>query len=104
MNDWVVESHIAVRGDIDDAISYYESLNPNLGSDFNAAVTRCLNQLPVFPEAHREYLPGWRRIIARPFPYLILYTVQEQTVFVTALVHSRSNPTTVQAILTERTN
>lgn len=104
MTSWVVESHLAVRGDIDEAVTYYDSLNPNLGSDLNAAVARCLKQLPIFPESRREYLPGWRRVVVPRFPYLLLYAVRGKTVYVTALVHARRDPKAVQALLTEREN
>jgi len=102
MSDWVVESHLAVRGDIDAAVAYYDSLNPNLGSDFSAAVARCLVQLPVFPESRREFMPGWRRMVVPKFPYLVLYAVRGRTVFVAAVVNARRDPKTIQATLSDR--
>lgn len=47
-----------------------------------------------FPEAHAIIYPqkAIRRVVLKPFPYLLFYTVEAERILILALLHSRQDP------------
>ena len=95
--------HPDVLDDLREAITYYRDLDdPALPERFVNAYAEALNQIEAHPQAGREYLPGYRRVVALPFPYLLAYAVDEEVVHVAALLHAKRNPETNERILHSR--
>jgi len=90
------EMKLVIRPEAEDelleAIDWYEARNPGLGSDLLRCVDACIQRILRHPECypivHRETRMG----IVRRFPYLILYSVTEETVFVVAVFHAKRDP------------
>jgi len=99
MSQWRFRYHPALRADVTEAAGYYARINPNLVGSFTAAVRSANRSIRPFPESHREFLPGWRRVSVPRFPYILLFAVRDRTVYVTALVHTRRDPKTTLSLL-----
>jgi len=90
------EMKLIIRPEAEDelleAIDWYEARNPGLGSDLlrcvDACIQRVLRHPECYPVVHRETRMG----IVRRFPYLLLYRVTEETVFVVAIFHAKRDP------------
>lgn len=94
--------HPDLLDDLRDAIDYYRRQDPGLPQRFVDAYAEALKQAEEFPLAGREYLSGFRRLVAVPFPYLLAYAVDDESVLVVALLHAQRDPSTNERILRSR--
>ncbi|MFV0463013.1 MAG: type II toxin-antitoxin system RelE/ParE family toxin [Nostocoides sp.] len=95
--------HPEFLDDLRDAIDYYRSQDdPILPERFVDAYAEALTHVEEHPLTGREYLPGYRRVVAIPFPYLLAYAVDDESVYVAALLHANRNPETNARILRSR--
>jgi toxin ParE1/3/4 len=81
------------EAEVAEAIRWYDHQRPGLGSRFLEALNTTLAQIEenprLFPQLHREVR---RALFPRPFPYLILYRIDRQTVSVFAVLHQARAP------------
>jgi len=94
--------HPAVSEDIVEALDYYEAQDPALREHFVDAYVKALTTIQERPFLGREYAPGFRRLIVRPFPYLLAHAAHDEGVFVAALLHARRDPVVNEGILRSR--
>ena len=76
------------------AALWYEAKRAGLGADFIAAIDESLERVLEAPLAHPIWRAGrpFRRHIVRRFPYVIFFTVSDQSVNVLAVAHSKRRP------------
>jgi plasmid stabilization system protein ParE len=74
------------------AVAYYEERCPGLGLDFERAVRSAVEQLQRFPEQCQPHPDGTRRCLTRRFPYLIVYLLHEDALWVLAVAHCSRQP------------
>jgi plasmid stabilization system protein ParE len=76
------------------AAEWYESKQPGLGSAFVEAVGGALESIVEAPQTSPLWRRGYpyRRHVLRRFPYIIVFTVAEPSVEVTAIAHSKRRP------------
>ena len=74
------------------AIDYYEEKQSGLGYDFAREIYTGIQSIIEYPQTW-PILEGEirRRLIGR-FPYAILYSDEEQTVYILAVMHLRREP------------
>lgn len=88
--------------DLTEAVAYYTdvdaALPPRLAEDFNSTLRR----IEANPLAPGEYMPGWRRVLLRVFPYLVAYSVDEHDVHVVGMFHTRRDPDLIKRTLGDR--
>lgn len=94
--------HPALLDDLRDAVAYYGEQDPTLPKRFIEAYADALTYIEEHPFAGREYLGGYRRVVATPFPYLVAYVVTDDVVYVAAMLHTRRDPATNENILRSR--
>jgi plasmid stabilization system protein ParE len=86
--------HPAVIPDLSEAIHWYDERSLGLGDRFRAAVDArfddVLNAPELFSRAFDDLDVRFARI--RRFPYLVLYRIHGDTVFVLGVFHSASDP------------
>ena len=75
-----------------DAVVYYEERCPGLGLDFEHAVRASVEQLRRFPEQCPPQHDGTRRFLTRRFPYLIVYLLHNDTLWILAVAHCSREP------------
>jgi plasmid stabilization system protein ParE len=78
--------------DLEDAFAWYESQDPGLGSEFVRSIDACISTIGRNPLSYRLIYQDARRALVRRFPYSIFYVVEEDTVFVIGVFHSKRNP------------
>jgi len=78
--------------ELDDAIEYYNDQLPGLGDQFYTSFQDTVRYIVQEPQAWRKIGKHTRRINIKRFPYLILYVLHEQDLFITCIAHQHRNP------------
>ena len=75
-----------------EAIDWYEARSPGLGSEFLRCVDACFQRIlrnpEMYPVVHRDSRMG----LVRRFPYLVIYRLADDAVYVVAVFHSKRDP------------
>lgn len=82
--------------DIREAIEWYKEQSENLPQKLLNRIDECLGRIEQNPEYYQKRYKDIRIIFTKKFPYGIYYTVEENTVFVHAILHTKQNPETAQ--------
>ena len=75
-----------------EAVDYYESKAHGLGMDFHAETENAVQVIADQPERWRLHTDGTRRYLMNRFPYLIVYTCENGTVWILAFAHCKRRP------------
>lgn len=90
MNYWL---HPAAYNDLHDGAEFYrERAGTMLSQAFLAEFERCVSLLLQHPLLGAQWLHGKRRLVARRFPYSVIYTVVGEQIRVLAVAHHRRRP------------
>jgi len=87
---------VIVRPEAEDelleAIDWYEARSPGLGSELYRCVDGCFEQIvrhpEMYPVVHRDLRMG----VVRRFPYLVLYRIATECIYVVAVFHAKRDP------------
>ncbi len=74
------------------AIDYYEGCAPGLGYDFATEVHFTVENILSFPDAWTILENDIRRCQIRRFPYGIVYSKQNDVIFILAVMHLHRDP------------
>jgi hypothetical protein len=102
MSDRARRVHPNLVNDIAEAIAYYGAQDGELPGRFIEAYAASLRRIEEYPLMVREYLLGYRRVVVLPFPYLLAYAVDDDGIYIAALLHVRRDPATNETILRSR--
>ena len=87
--------HLRVPADLIEAIAWFERRSTGLGDRFRAAVDARFDDIErdpeLFPRAFDDL--DFRFVRVRRFPYVVLFQVRGEFVFVLGVFHSASDPT-----------
>src|SRR5262245_57610526 len=75
-----------------DAAGFYENRQPGLGTAFTLAIEETIRRILEAPERWRIIGEDVRRCLTRVFPYGILYTVEQNSVVIIAVMHLSRRP------------
>ncbi len=95
----VVEFLVPAQAEFDEAIDYYRSQRPELGSQFSEEVKRTIERILRYPEAWSPISKRTRRCLMRKFPYGIIYQVRDDILLIVAVMHLHREPRTWQSRL-----
>lgn len=102
----MTKRHIRVHPELLDelkaALDYYRTIDPALPERFLSAYAARLGSISQHPLAAREYMPGFRRLVLAPFPYMIAFTVDDESVSVLALLHVLRDPRANRQVVQQR--
>ncbi|MDY0165193.1 MAG: type II toxin-antitoxin system RelE/ParE family toxin [Thermoguttaceae bacterium] len=86
--------HPQVADDLSAAIDWYEARSTGLGWRFRAIVDARFDDIARMPEVFPQAFDDADFRFARvpKFPYLVLFRIREQTVFLLGVFHSATNP------------
>ena len=77
-----------VRG----AAKYYEEEVEGLGKAFLQELKRGIGEIKKYPLASRIIKANFRRHLLSRFPFGIIYEIQDETIFVAAVMHLKRKP------------
>jgi toxin ParE1/3/4 len=78
--------------DVADAYAWYEQQRPGLGDDCLAAIRAATQRVQAEPHVHPCVQGDIRRLLAKRFPYSILYREEPDRVVVIAVFHAKRDP------------
>jgi len=99
---WRLRVHPNVKADVRDAARFLKQVDYNYALSFAPTVKAGNKTIRKFPLSHREYLRDWRRYVLQPYPYLTIFAVVDNTVYVVAIVDGRRDPNSIENLLNER--
>ena len=78
--------------DMQQAFEWYEEQRPGLGTSFLDEVETCFQKLIQSPELF-GYINKWlRRMKVNGFPYVVIYEIENDLIFVTSVFHTSKAP------------
>lgn len=84
--------HPAAENEFNQAIDYYEEIEPGLGYDFALEVYATIQLSLKHPDAWPILLGEMRRSLVRRFPYGIIYSVSENELQILAVMNLHRHP------------
>ena len=75
--------------DLREARTWYESQRAGLGAEFLAEIDATIQVLIRDPRLHPVYYHGFRRVLARRFPYKLFYRLEDDQIIVFRVLHVR---------------
>ncbi len=83
--------HLDALEEYEDAIRYYQE-KAGLGERFSCAVENGIQRIVENPLAWSLVDEGVRRYVVKHFPYCIYYTIDEKTILILAIFHTKRKP------------
>lgn len=82
----------AANQDLLDGYQFYEKQTEGLGSYFLDTLFSDIDSLKVYAGIHSLYLNRYHRLLSKRFPFAIYYRIENDTVFIYAVLDCRRNP------------
>jgi plasmid stabilization system protein ParE len=82
----------SARNNITEAFLYYERKQEGLGERFLRAWERHLEFLQQEPNLYQKKYKDFRQVIIRPYPYHIIYELEEQVIVVYKVIYAGRHP------------
>jgi hypothetical protein len=77
--------------DADEAVAYYEEISPGLGNRFYQNFLASIDRIQKHPLNYTIVKGSLRRYIVWKFPYKIFYTIQQDTIFIIGITHTKKS-------------
>lgn len=84
--------HPEAETEFNEAIDYYEDIEPGFGYDFALEVYSAIKRSVDFPKAWAVLDGDVRRSLVRRFPYGILYSEEKGGIFILAVMNLHREP------------
>lgn len=78
--------------DIHESFEWYESRRPGLGYTFVDEIEICFSKITTFPLHYSSVNSRFRRIKVKRFPFVIVYEIEDNKIFVTGVRHTGRQP------------
>jgi plasmid stabilization system protein ParE len=75
-----------------EAIAYYEERAPGLGLGFSTEVRAAIQRILAYPQAWQVLEGEIRRALVHRFPYGVLYAVEENRIWIVAVMNLHRQP------------
>lgn len=80
-----------VANDLADGRAFYDRLQPGVGDYFWESLLNDIESLQTYAGIHSKQY-GLHRMLAKRFPYMIYYYIEEDTAYVVAVLPVRRDP------------
>ncbi len=84
--------HPEAESEFNEAIDYYEEIEPGLGYDFALEVYSAIQRSVAFPKAWPVIEGEIRRSLVKRFPYGVLYSEETDGIHIAAVMHLHRHP------------
>jgi len=88
----IVKFHPEAWDEFDGAIDFYEAQSPGLGARFEVAIERSAALIGAMPYGWPSVGHGVRKYVIKRFPYLILFTIEDEFALIVAVAHQSREP------------
>ena len=78
--------------DFNEAIDYYEECQAGLGTDFAVEVHQAIKRIIEYPDGWTKVSPNCRRCLLNRFPFGIIYSVEEDSILILAVMNMHRHP------------
>lgn len=78
--------------ELSEASVHYFFEEPGLEERFIDYVMLAINKIQKNPLLPREFDPPFRKVNTEVFPYQVIYTIHEDTIWIVALMHQSREP------------
>jgi plasmid stabilization system protein ParE len=75
-----------------EAAAFYEGRTNGLGERFLDDIQACVDRISERPHMGRQVGEHFRVVLARRFPFSVIYAVEEATTVIVAVAHQRRRP------------
>lgn len=75
-----------------EAARYYEAEVEGLGKAFLEKIREGTAEIKAYPHASRILQGDYRRFLLSRFPYGIIYQIEDQQIFIAAVMHLKRKP------------
>ena len=87
-----LELHELAEEELWETVDYYDAHKDRLGKKFVRELQRIMQLTRSQPELFPKILGEKRKAVLKRFPYLIIFEIVENTIFVLAIFHEKRNP------------
>ncbi|MCU0414294.1 MAG: type II toxin-antitoxin system RelE/ParE family toxin [Ignavibacteriaceae bacterium] len=87
-----IRFHELASKELLDGRDYYDDLVYRLGEKFLIEVEKCLNIIKTNPLAYPVIKQNVRKAVVIKFPFSILYRVNDDVIYVLAVMHQKRKP------------
>lgn len=84
--------HPEAERELREAVEYYEDIEPGLGYDLSVEVYFAVQRAVTYPQAWSVLDGDIRRVLVRRFPYGVLYSEQEGSLLIIAVMNLHREP------------
>jgi ParE toxin of type II toxin-antitoxin system, parDE len=84
--------HPEAEAEFHKAIEYYENYERGLGYDFSIEVRSAIQNILNYPAAWPVLEADIRRCLVNRFPYGVVYGIEQDGIFILAVMHLRRSP------------
>jgi plasmid stabilization system protein ParE len=88
-----VEFSLDAEIEFDEATAWYFERDPDVADRFVVDVENTAARIVERPTMRAEIEPGVRRALLHDFPYSLIYRLEDDCVFVLAVMHHKRHPT-----------
>ncbi len=75
-----------------EAVEYYLHKNPKIAQAFIDAIEETIYRIRETPTRYSILDEDIRRCLTRKFPYSVLYTIEQDSILILAIMHSSRKP------------
>ena len=87
------------QADLKEGYQFYENQEPGSGRYFILSLIADIEKLKLTGGIHRQSYRSFHRVIAKKFPFVIFYSVKNETVFIRSIVDGRRDPLWIRSHL-----
>lgn len=84
--------HPEARNELNQAVDYYEMQQKKLGLEFLEEVYFTIERIIEFPKAFFKQSENTRRCITNRFPFVVIYQIKKDEIFIAAIAHLARKP------------
>ena len=82
----------SANAEMRDAAFFYEGCRDGLGQEFLDAVELAFGEISQRPMIWRILKGRFRRYLIHHFPYAVIYSIEDDTIYVVAIMHMKRKP------------
>ena len=74
-----------------DALKWYDFKKDNLGTELYLEISKTIETIKENPKAFQKQYKNFRIVFTKRFQFGIHYTIEKQTIFIHAILHTSQN-------------